>query len=179
MPYPNETNLRSAELIELGNAQLKISSDRRTKKNLENALEYFSKAILYLKNDPKASPKQVSRICQKLMETQIGLSMITPNPTRRKEHARNARENGEVALENVRKCRDECMVAQMEFSLACVTAWEVHLQPDGQDRQVKENVQVLLEIRLNRLRRFKELEIGFYEEQMKTYLNYLQAPGRA
>jgi hypothetical protein len=172
--------VRSAELINLGNVQLKISLDRRTKMNLDKAFDYFSKAIFYLKNDPKTSPKQVSRICQKLMETQIGLSMMASTSTRRKGHAQQAREYGEVALENVTKCRDECMVAQMDFLLACITAWEMYLQSeiDGRDHQVIETVQVLLETRLNRLRGFKELKIKFYEEQMKTYLGYLQGPGR-
>ncbi|KAF2682694.1 hypothetical protein K458DRAFT_390614 [Lentithecium fluviatile CBS 122367] len=177
---PKATPAEIAELIDLGNSQLKISSDRRTRNSLEKAFHYFSKTLFYLKNDPKASPKQVSRVCQKLMETEIGLSMITQNSTKRKKHAHQAREYGEVALENVTKCADECMVAQMEFLLACVTAWEMYLQSevDGQDHQVTENVQVLLETRLNRLRRFQELKIEFYEEQMKTYLGYLQASGR-
>src|SRR5690348_16746391 len=97
---------RSAELISQGNTYLKLPPDRITRRDLVKAHQYFSKALNYLKNDLSTSPKQVSRLCQKLMETSIRLSMTAREGAERKQHADQSREYAEKALDNARQCED-------------------------------------------------------------------------
>jgi hypothetical protein len=93
----------------------------------------------------------------------------------RREHADQAQNYGEVALENVVKAGDACMVAQVEFLLACVTAWKVYLRmKGGEDGSAgREGVRVLMGTRLENLRRFPNVRVDWYEEQTRTYLGYL------
>jgi hypothetical protein len=164
-----------AELVSLGNTNLKTPSTQLTTTHLLRARHYFSKALHYLSNDPSTLPKQVSRVCQKLMETLLLLSQLTRALPERKDHAEQAQEYGEAALENVVQCGDYCMIAQVEFMLACVTAWKVYLRiKNGEDGAAgSEGVRVLMEKRLSNLRAFPKVQIGWYEEQAKTYMGYL------
>lgn len=167
-----------AELINLGNAELKTPAARITQKNLLQARHYFSKALHHLEADPSTSPKQVARVCQKLLEASLGLSQIVRVPEERKEHAEKAQKYGETALENVVKCKDECMAAQVEFLLACVTAWKVYLQTKdvaiNPDRSVEvDNTQLLLMRRMEALRGYPKLDMSWYEGQVRTYVGYM------
>jgi hypothetical protein len=167
-----------AELISLGNAQLKIPPSRITQKNLLRACHYFSKALYYLRNNPTTTPKQVARVCQKLLEATLGLSQIARATEERIEHADQAQKYGEIALENVVKCGDECMAAQVEFFLACVTAWKVylHVRDDvsGSDSSAdSESAQMLLVNRMEKLKEYPALDVGWYKEQVRTYIRYL------
>lgn len=110
------------------------------------------------------------------METMLLLSQISRPLAERKEHADQAQGYGEVALENVMKCGDECMVAQVEFMLACVTAWKVYLRMKGGEEGAggREGVRVLMESRLAGLRAFPKLQMEYYEGQARTYLGYLE-----
>lgn len=101
---------------------LKLPPDCIARDDLVKAHQNFSKALEYLKNDQSTSPKQVSRLCQKLMETSIRRSMIARNIDERKRHADQSSEYAEKALDNARKCEDDCMVSQAEFMIACVGA---------------------------------------------------------
>jgi hypothetical protein len=179
------TSSEIAEMISLGNARLKISPDRITVENLKEARHYFSKALHYLKNqsNPPPSPKQVSRVCQKLMETSLGLSMRT-HGTERKEHADQAHKYGEAALDNVLRSQDECMTAQVQFLLTCVTIWRMYSQArvsgnDPRSHPGIERVEVLMTERLDDLRRFTNLDMEVYEAQARKYLGYLTTPSRA
>lgn len=73
------------------------------------------------------------------------------------------------------QCGDECMVAQVEFMLACVTAWKVYLgSKSGEESAAgREGVRLLMRKRLSNLRLFPMLHIEEYEVQAKTYLGYL------
>ncbi|KAH3962123.1 hypothetical protein HBI25_217790 [Parastagonospora nodorum] len=170
------TSSEIVELIALGNSNLKTPSSLLSTAHLLRARHYFSKALHFLRNDPSTSNKQVSRVCQKLMETMLLLSQISRPVAERKEHADQAQGYGEVALENVMKCGDECMVAQVEFMLACVTAWKVYLRMKGGEEGAggREGVRVLMESRLGGLRAFPKLQMEHYEGQAKTYLGYLE-----
>jgi hypothetical protein len=104
------THPLTVELIALGNSNLKTPSSRLTTAHLLRARSYFSKALLFMRKDPSTPPKDVSRVCQKLMESSLLLSQITRSLSERKEHAEQAQRYGEAALENVTTCGDTCMV---------------------------------------------------------------------
>lgn len=94
----------------------------------------------------------------------------------RKEHADQAQSYGEAALENVVKAGDSCMVAQVEFLLACVTAWKVYLRMKSGEETAsgRAGVRVLMDRRLDMLSGYSNLQIDWYEAQAKTYLEYLE-----
>lgn len=170
---------RSAELISQGNTYLKLPPDRITRHDLIKAHENFSKALTYLKTDPSTPPKQVSRLCQKLMETSIRLSMTARESAERKQHADQSREYAEKASYNARKCEDDCMVAQTEFMLAYVGAWKVYVAArmngvEPSSHPEREAAEVLLEQRLEGLRQFTHLDMEVYEVQARKYLGYLR-----
>jgi len=169
----------SAELIRLGNTSLKLSPDRIARHDVVKAHQNFSKALEYLKADPSTPPKQVSRLCHKLMETSIRLSMTTRESAERKQHADQAREYAEKALDNARLCEDDCMVAQAEFMLACVGAWKVYVaakmsRVEPSSHPKREAAEVLLEQRLEELRLFSHLDMETYEAQARKYSGYLR-----
>jgi hypothetical protein len=165
-------------LISLGNAQLKVPPSRITKKNLIDACHYFSQALNYLRNNPTTTRKQVARVCQKLLEATLGLSQIARTTEERMKHANQAQKYGEVALENVVNCGDQCMAAQVQFFLACVTAWKVYLNikehAAGSDNTPdSERAQLLLFNRMEKLKDYPTLDVGWYERQVRTYVGYL------
>lgn len=143
------------------------------------AHQNFSKALDYLKEAPSTPPKQVSRLCQKLMETSIRLSMTARESAERKQHADQAREYAEKALDNACKSEDDCMVAQAEFMLACVGAWKVYVaarmsKVEPSYHPKREGAVELLEQRLEELRRFPRLDMDIYEAQARKYSGYLR-----
>ncbi|KAL6706652.1 hypothetical protein ACN47E_005194 [Coniothyrium glycines] len=172
------TTAEISELISLGNAQLKVPSSRVTKQNLLQARHYFSKALHDLQHIPTTSPKQVARVCQKLLEATLGLSQITRASEERREHAEQAQKYGEIALENVTKCGDECMATQVEFLLACVIAWKMYLLDKNKGAQLDNGadtvaVQLMLLRRLEKLKEYPRLDAGWYEGQVRIYTGYL------
>lgn len=175
---PSEADCYQAELINLGNAELKTPASRITKKNLLEARNHFIKALQYLQNDPATSPKQVARVCQKLLEATLGLSQIVRLAEERMQYAEQARRYGEIALENVIKSEDQCMAAQVEFLLACITAWKVYLQMRDVQREPSasfdtDSAQLLLSQRMEQLRGYSKLDMTWYEGQVRTYAGYL------
>ena len=167
------------ELINIGNKYLKQPSDRTQRKDLMEAQKHFSKVIEYYKADPSTPLKQVSRICQKLMETSIRLSMAARQSAERQQHADQAREYGEKLLANARMSQDDCMVAQAEFMLACVGVWNVYVaasltkvEPCAHPKC--EAAEVMLEHRLNELRQYPHLDMETYEGQARNYQRYLK-----
>jgi hypothetical protein len=117
-------------------------------------------------------------VCQRLLETTLGLSQISRAPEERKQHSDEAQQYGETALANALKSGDMCMAAQVNFLIATVTAWQIYLQlklgeEDADGSVKKENVEMLLRQRLDQLRKFPQLNIGKYEVQAKTYAGYL------
>jgi hypothetical protein len=115
-------------------------------------------------------------VCQKLLETFLLLSQLSRQLPERKQHADKAQEFGEAALENVVLCGDACMGAQVEFMLACVVAWKVYLgMKGGEDGGAeREGVRVLMGRRVDVLRAYGNLDVGWYEEQVRVYLRYLE-----
>jgi hypothetical protein len=112
------------------------------------------------------------------METSIRLSMTARENAERKQHADQGREYAEKALDNARKCEDDCMVAQAEFMLACVEAWKVYVaarmsRVEPSSHPKREGAEVLLEQRLEEVRRFPHLDMEVYEVQARKYLGYL------
>ena len=96
----------------------------------------------------------------------------------RKQHADQGREYAEKALENARKCGDDCMVAQAEFMLACTGVWKVYVAArvsrlEPSNHLNREGAEVLLEQRLEELRQFPRLDMEVYEAQTRKYLGYL------
>ena len=109
------------------------------------------------------------------METSLLLShqaMRTKRRTESHQHANQAREYAEKAVENARKSKDDCVLAQTEFLLACTTAWKVYV--DGGTVERVEVAEADLEQRLDKLRRFSHLEMGFYEDHSRKYLGVLR-----
>jgi hypothetical protein len=129
-------------------------------------------ALSYLKSDPSTPPKQVSRLCQKLMDTSLSLSIKARRKTERKQHANQAREYAEKAVENARKADDDCMLAQAEFMMACVSAWKIYVEEGALARQ--EVAEVMLGQKLDELRKFEHLDLSNYEDQARKYLGLLR-----
>ena len=105
--------------------------------------------------------------------------MPAPENAERKEHADQGREYAERALDNARRCADDCMVAQAEFMLACVGAWQVYVaakmsRVEPRSHLKREGAEVLLHQRLVELRQFPHLDIEGYEAQARKYLGYLR-----
>jgi hypothetical protein len=174
-PYttPNSIDTVLAELISLGTTALKTPPPLLTTPHLLLARHYFSKALFFLRLDPSTPPKRVSRVCQKLLETFLLLSQLARPLPERKAHADRAQEFGEAALDNVVMCGDQCMVAQVEFMLACVVAWKVYLgMKSGEDG--REGVRVLMGRRVEGLRGFGNVDVRWYEERARVYLGYLE-----
>jgi len=170
----------SAELIRIGSAHLRASPDSDPIQNLDSAHQKFHQALLFLQNDPSASPKQFSQLCQKLTETCLGLSMQARTKADRKEFADRAREYGQAALDNVLKCQDPCKLAQVQFLLVRVSAWKMYVQArmkgiDPRSEPGRENIEILMEERLRELRQFPELSTSMegYEEKARQFLGYL------
>jgi hypothetical protein len=140
------------------------------------ARSYFSRALQYLSNDPQASLKQVARTCHKLAETSLRLSMLAQVAEKQNNFAIEAQEYGETSLINLNHSGDECMVAQVEFLLVCIAAWQMHLRSkvDGPDADFYHDMQARMENSLNKLRKFKELRMEHFQKQRDVYLGYLQ-----
>jgi len=105
--------------------------------------------------------------------------MTARESAERKQHADQCHEYAEKALDNARKCEDDCMVSQAEFMLACVGAWKVYVaakmsRVEPSSHPKREGVEVLLEQRLEELRRFPQLDMEVYAEQARKYLGYLR-----
>jgi hypothetical protein len=106
------------------------------------------------------------------------LSIAARDPREQKTACDQARNYGEAALDNVLSSGDACMVAQVEFLIACVSTWKMFLQSrmSGTDirshprRTAMENE---MEERLGGLRRFPNLDMEGYEAQAAKYLGYL------
>jgi hypothetical protein len=116
------------------------------------------------------------------METSLGLSMRT-HGAERKEHADQANKYGEVALDNVMRSGDECMIAQLQFLLLCVTVWRMYAQArisgnDPRSHPGIERVNLLMVERLDELSKFQNLDMEVYEAQARKYLGYLTIPSR-
>lgn len=165
-----------AELLSLGNKRLQIARGDMTYRDANQAREYFSRALQFLSNDPKASLKQVARTCHKLAETSIRLSMLVRARAKQKDFAFEAQQYGEASLANLKRLGDECMIAQVEFLLVCITAWQMYLRSrdEGPDDAVYHDVQAQLENSLKKLRRFEALNIQHFQKQRDVYLAYLQ-----
>lgn len=104
--------------------------------------------------------------------------MIAREGAKRKEHADQAREYGEAALDNVLRCQDDCMIAQVQFLLACVSAWKVYLKAKASGIEPRshpgtEGIEKLMAERLEELSRFQNLDMEGYEAQAAKYLGYL------
>ncbi|KAF2815390.1 uncharacterized protein BDZ99DRAFT_459272 [Mytilinidion resinicola] len=151
--------------------------------DLRQAHHHFSKVLHYLENSPASSPKQVSRVCQNLMETSIGLSMRAREGAERKKRADQALDYGKAALDNVLRCRDVCMIAQVQFMLACMSAWRVYLEArvsgmEPRRHPGRERVEILMAERLGELRAFQNLDMEGYEAQARKYIGYLNKSPR-
>lgn len=165
-------------MIKSGNALLKKAPKRITLRDIQRALHYFSKALHYLRNNGTATSKQIARLCQKLLEASLMLSMATKDPSEQMAVCEQARNYGKAALDNVINCGDDCMAAQADFLLACADTWKVVLQvrqDDGNPRnwQQRRNAEVVMHEKLDVLRRFPQLNMDWYEAQAVKYLEHL------
>lgn len=107
------------------------------------------------------------------MESSLLLSIREREPEARKRACEQARQYGEAALNNVFSCDDECMVAQVEFLLACVSARKVYLQAKINSSVRTEGVESLMREKLGALSKFPHLDMDGYEAQADIYLGYL------
>jgi hypothetical protein len=161
----------------VGNAHLKIHPDRITEADLLQAQQHFQRAFTILKSDPSTTPKQAARIYQKLMETCLALSQITRDLSAQRTHAEDAKQYGTSALQNVKKVGDACMIAQIEFLVACVETWSVYIR-STRDRVwditvIKDQEAALVE-RLSALQQYPNLNLRLFEEKAKKFLRYME-----
>jgi len=170
-----------AEIIRTGNESLKIPYARRTRNDLLNAGHYFDQALKSLQGNPSvSSPKDVARVCQKLLETELALSMKMPsgNHHERRQHADRALEYGEAALDNAVKINNQIMVVQIQFLLAALNIWRVNIQAKasgieprlapGRDFALAKIQTILREIHT-----IESLDYAGYEEQARYYEKWL------
>jgi hypothetical protein len=147
-----------------------------TYRDASQARDYFWRALQYLSNDPQASVKQVARICHKLAETLLRMSILVRTAEKQSSHANEAEQYCDTSITNLKDSGDECMVAQVEFLLVCITAWRMYLgsRYDGPDEAIYHDVEARMENSLDKLRRFKELNMEAFVKQRNFYLAYLQ-----
>ncbi|KAJ4295580.1 hypothetical protein N0V90_007593 [Kalmusia sp. IMI 367209] len=169
-----------AELVKTGNANLKIPYARRTQTNLLNARHCFHKALHYLQNDPASSPKEVARVCQKLLETDLGLSMKAPssNHHERRQHADQALEYGQAALDNCVRINNQTMVVQVQFMLAALGIWRVYIQAKASGAEPRfclgrEDALTQMHHVLNALKSIPNMDHAGYEEEARYYAKWL------
>jgi hypothetical protein len=158
-----------------------MPSDCVKRRDLINAHQNFSQALEYLQYDPFTPPKQVSRLCQKLMETSIRLSMVSHEIAEKRQYADKARDYAESSLSNAQRSGDECIIAQAEFMMACVQVLRVYVATkenrlDSSTLYARREVaEVQLEQRLMGLRRFAHLDMEVYEGQANQYMAYIRS----
>ena len=112
------------------NANLNNPRDAITHRDLIKAYNDF---VLILnakrKQDPAASPKEFTRIYNKLSSTCLRLSHFDNfNPAQRMKYVQDAEKFGKRAVDNAIKSKNNDRVAQMQFYLACVKARELQLR---------------------------------------------------
>jgi len=164
----------AGEFIDRGDAKRKLPAHQVTYKVMNEALEQYKLALRQARQSTQTTPKERARIFQKLMETSTRSSMLAPKPKNRTEHAREAQVYGDASLKASVESGDQCMTAQVEFMLACVAVWSMHLQNiSGKSTDAESKVRLDLENALIKLKRYPELKIRLYEEQRKVYLGYL------
>ena len=140
------------------------------------ARDYFWRALQHLSDDSHASLKQVARICHKLAETLLRMSVLARTAEKQMSHAKEAEQHGGTSIANLKDSGDECMVAQVEFLLVCITAWTMYLRSknDGLDEAVYHDMEARMENSLHRLRQFEQLGMNAFAKQRDYYLAYLQ-----
>jgi hypothetical protein len=169
-----------AELIDRGNASLRVPRNRIKQEDLCNAYNDFSRVLRALSlQSPAAKPKEFARIYQKLMSTSLRLShMLTLSPEERMNYIREADRYGKLALENALKSQHSGRVAQMMFYLACVKAREVCLTSeldDAADAVISKRDEAMKAISsaLAELRGVEDLDMAIYEAMAREYTHSL------
>lgn len=146
---------------------------------MTEAIEQYNHAMQRARRSPETSPKERARIYQKLTQASINSSILAPKPKKQTAHAKAAQEFGQAALRAANESGDSCMAAQVEFLLACVGVWTVHVQREGDKAEDAETrARDELQICMDRLKRYPELKMRVYEEQLKIYLGYLSEQGQ-
>jgi hypothetical protein len=169
-----------AELIDRGNASLRVPRHRIKQEDLSNAYHDFARVLRALSlQSPAAQPKEFARIYQKLMSTSLRLShMLTLSPEERMNYIREADRYGKLALENALKSQHSGRVAQMLFYLACVGAREVCLTSeldDSADAGISKRGEAMKAISsaLAELRSVEGLDTVVYEAMAREYTHSL------
>lgn len=162
-----------------GDAKKNLPTHQITYKVMTEAVEQYKQALQRAKRTSETTPKEQSRIYQKLTQTSIKCSILAQKPKLRKEHAKLANDYGRASLQAAKESGDDCIVAQVEFLQACVTAWAFQLLPSGErshdaESKAKEDLQYGLE----KLRRHPGVKIKVHEDQMRVYLGYLSECGQ-
>lgn len=166
------------ELIQSGNALLKKAPTRLTVRDIQRALHFYSKALHFHRNNGTATSKQIARLCQKLLEASLMLSMAVKDPSEQMVACEQARNYGKAALDNVHNCGDDCMAAQADFLLACAETWKTVLKiradsDDPRNWQRERDAEVLITEKLSALRMFPQLNMDWYEGQAVRYVEHL------
>ena len=112
------------------NVYLNKSRDTVTHRDILKAYNDFILILRVKRNqDPPTSPKELTRIYNKLMSTCLRLSHFDNfNPAQRMKYIQEAEKCGKRAVENAIKSKNNDRVAQMQFYLACVKAREIQLK---------------------------------------------------
>lgn len=140
---------------------------------MTEAIEQYTQALQRARRIPETSPKERARIYQKLTQASMKSSILAPKPKKQTAHAKAAQEYAQEALRAAKDSGDDCMAAQVEFLLACVALWLLRLQSEGErSEEAVSKAKDELNICLERLKRYPEVKIRVYEEQMRVYLGY-------
>lgn len=140
---------------------------------MTEAIEQYTQALQRARRSPETSPKERARIYQKLTQASMKSSILAPKPKKQTAHAKTAQEYAQEALRAAKDSGDDCMAAQVEFLLACVALWLLRLQSEGErSEEALSKAKDELNICLERLKRYPEVKIRVYEEQMRVYLGY-------
>jgi hypothetical protein len=116
--------------MDRANFNLKRSRETITHRDLINAYNDFLH-VLRAKRDqsPPATPKELTRIYNKLMSTCLRLSHFDNfTPTQQVAYIHDAEKFAKRALDNASKSQSNDRVVQMEFYLTCVKAREIQLR---------------------------------------------------
>jgi hypothetical protein len=166
--------------MDRANRGLKTPRNMITHVDLINAHNDFLRVFRAHEQQPPATPKELTYVCNKLMTTSLRLShFLNFTPEERMAHVQRANKFGKLALENAFKTQNTDRIAQMRFYFASVKAREIQLKssvegfkkPTPDERKAAERD---ISDALAQLGGIKDLDMSVYDALAKETLDQLR-----
>ncbi|KFY96955.1 hypothetical protein V500_02248 [Pseudogymnoascus sp. VKM F-4518 (FW-2643)] len=174
------TGTEISELMDRANANLKKPAATVTHGDLINAYTDFHSILqAKLRQQPPATPKELTQIHDKLRSTCLRLSHSQKlTPAQRMTYVHEAEKFGKRAVETAIASQNNNRVVQMEFYLACAKAREIQLRSEDaqfecptldERNDARENISVAWVI----LRSVENLDMSVYDAMAKESIRQL------